>query len=88
MSLGTRLTRLEAAATLTDGTDADLCPDCGGLNIETLMQWADEAEAEGGHSIESDRNADEPADVAEMREARCRRCGAPTLTAWLAGYRE
>ena len=78
MSHGTRLEKLEASITGPgDGSD-DLCPKCGGLQLETLMR-----EAEG---VEADPTSQGTArsEVTTLSAARCRRCGAPTLLALLA----
>jgi hypothetical protein len=70
-----RLQRLEMAVT-GPGSD-DLCPKCGGLQLETLMR---QAEALG----DDDAPPDAATDWQDMAASRCRRCVGPTLLALLA----
>jgi ribosomal protein S27AE len=77
-----RLEKLEASVTGQGDGSEDLCPRCGGLQLETLMR---EAEALGAANPEGDDSpAGGDADLSDTLNARCRRCGAPTLLALLA----
>jgi hypothetical protein len=81
MNRDRRLEKLEATLTGPgDGSD-NLCPECGGLQLETLMREAEALDAAAPEG--DDSHGEGEADLSNTLYARCRRCGRPRLLAEL-----